>query len=68
MGSHSFDGRVDVWSLAGVLVNMALPHRGSMFDARSGPELLKQIVEIFGTNGKDEASNMTTETVAQTGN
>ena len=33
-----------------------------MFDARSGPELLKQIVEIFGTNGKDEAFKAMTET------
>ena len=50
LGSEVFDGKVDVWSLACVLVNMA---GESMFSAQSEPELLKQIENVFGTTGNN---------------
>ena len=54
LGSEVFDGKVDVWSLACVLVNMASPTNQSMFNAQSEHQLLKQIEKVFGTTGGDE--------------
>ena len=55
MGSDVFDGKADVWSLACVLVDMASPTHESMFNAKSEPELLKQIEKVFGTTGGEES-------------